>query len=319
MGSTACDEAAPTMRTRQSLLGRLRNLDDHASWRTFFDIYWRLIYDVARHSGLDDDAAQEVVQDTVIGVARAMPAFRYDPEKGTFRQWLLRVTRRRIIDQFRRIYRQPVLAELTLDEQEDEEVSAVQVADYSGGQFECAWREEWERTVFKLAVAEAQREVNPKHFQVFDFCVVKDMSVSRDAAPFGSLAPQADDPAPRRYHQRNARGTRAPDGRVLVLRERRPLHPGSVGYLPLPSDGRGAGGEGPTTVLWINATTNATVGVIGTYSDPVNRALDAGATYLATTGLEAWTHFITPTMTAWSFTPQLTTLNRLGAPGSPAN
>jgi RNA polymerase sigma-70 factor (ECF subfamily) len=190
MGSTACDESAPTMRTRQSLLSRLRNLDDHASWRTFFDLYWRLIYDVARHSGLDDDAAQEIVQDTVIGVARAMPAFRYDPDKGTFRQWLLRVTRRRIIDQFRRIYRQPVHAELTLDEQDDDAVSAAQVADYSGGQFECAWREEWERTVFKLAVAQVQREVNPKHFQVFDFCVLKDMSVSRVAETLGLNAAQ---------------------------------------------------------------------------------------------------------------------------------
>jgi len=190
MDSTASDAHAPPLRTRQSLLSRLRNLDDHASWRTFFDIYWRLIYDVARHSGLDDAAAQEVVQDTVIGVARAMPAFRYDSDKGTFRQWLLRVTRRRIIDQFRRIYRQPVHAELTQDEltqdeEEDDEASAAQVADYSGGQFECAWREEWERTVFKLAVAQVQREVNPKHFQVFDFCVLKDMTVSRVAETLG--------------------------------------------------------------------------------------------------------------------------------------
>lgn len=190
MGSTACEQAAPILQTRQSLLSRLCNLDDHASWRTFFDLYWRMIYDVARHSGLDHEAAQEVVQDTVIGVARAMPSFRYDSKKGTFRQWLLRVTRRRIIDQFRRIYRQPVRVELIEDEPENDETSAAQVADFSGGQFECAWREEWERTVFRLAVAQVQRQINPKQFQVFDFCVLKEMPITKVAETLGLNAAQ---------------------------------------------------------------------------------------------------------------------------------
>src|SRR5215212_11638195 len=98
--------------TRRTLLSRLRNLDDQESWRTFFNLYWRLLYNVARKSGLDDLCAQEIVQDTVIAVARQMPEFRYDPAQGTFRQWLLRITRRRIIDHLRKIYRQPLRAEL---------------------------------------------------------------------------------------------------------------------------------------------------------------------------------------------------------------
>src|SRR5678816_1887940 len=84
--------------TRSSLLSRLRNLDDNRSWRTFFDTYWRLIYNVARKSGLSDEDAQDVVQETVIAVARKMPAFRYDASKGSFKQWLLLITRRRICD-----------------------------------------------------------------------------------------------------------------------------------------------------------------------------------------------------------------------------
>src|SRR4051812_46686272 len=104
-----------SMPTRRTLLSRLRDLDDHESWRTFFDLYWRLLYNVARKSGLDDSSAQEVVQETVIGVAQKMPEFRYDPTRGTFRQWLLRITRRRIIDHLRRLYRQPARAEIPPD------------------------------------------------------------------------------------------------------------------------------------------------------------------------------------------------------------
>jgi len=39
------DELIPT---RQSLLGRLKDWEDQASWREFFDTYWRLIY-LAKH------------------------------------------------------------------------------------------------------------------------------------------------------------------------------------------------------------------------------------------------------------------------------
>src|SRR5688572_2283931 len=91
--------------TRRSLLSRLRNVEDDASWYAFFNAYWRLIYNVARKSGLSDDAAQEVVQETVISVARKMPGFRYEPEKGSFKQWLLLITRRRIHDHLRKVYR----------------------------------------------------------------------------------------------------------------------------------------------------------------------------------------------------------------------
>ena len=91
------DELLPT---RQSLLSRLRDWDDQESWREFFETYWRLIYSVARKSGLTDDEAQDVVQETVITVAKNIG--KYDPREGSFKSWLLHTTRWRIADQFRR-------------------------------------------------------------------------------------------------------------------------------------------------------------------------------------------------------------------------
>src|SRR6185436_20130176 len=88
--------------TRQSLLERLRRWDDQCSWQEFFDSYWGLIYGVARKAGLNDADAQDVVQETIIATARKMPEFRYDPSVGTFKAWLMRLTRWRIADHFRR-------------------------------------------------------------------------------------------------------------------------------------------------------------------------------------------------------------------------
>src|SRR3989454_6325968 len=88
--------------TRHSLLNRLKDLGDQTSWEDFFDTYWRLIYNVAVKAGLTDTEAQEVVQETVIAVARKIAEFKADPAYGSFSAWLMRLTRWRIADQFRK-------------------------------------------------------------------------------------------------------------------------------------------------------------------------------------------------------------------------
>jgi RNA polymerase sigma-70 factor (ECF subfamily) len=176
-------EDAP--QTKRTLLSRLRNLDDQESWRSFFDIYWQLLYNVARKSGLDDASAQDVVQETVIGVAKAIPGFKYDPSRGSFKQWLLRIVQRRIIDQFRRAYRQPPRADISLELLEDNEALAGALIDDHGGRIEAAWDHEWERTVFDAALATVRQSVHPKHFQVFDYCVLKGWGASKVANTLG--------------------------------------------------------------------------------------------------------------------------------------
>ncbi len=88
--------------TRRSLVDRLVNWDDQKRWQEFFDTYWKLIYATARKSGLTDAEAQEVVQETVITVAKKIDKLKYDPAIGSFKGWLLQITRWRIVDQFRK-------------------------------------------------------------------------------------------------------------------------------------------------------------------------------------------------------------------------
>jgi len=64
--------------TRQSLLSRLKSWDDQESWKDFFDTYWRLIYNAAVRAGLTEPEAQDVVQETLLSVAKKIPEFKYD-------------------------------------------------------------------------------------------------------------------------------------------------------------------------------------------------------------------------------------------------
>src|SRR5213594_481731 len=88
--------------TRRSLLTRLRDAGDQTGWQEFFETYWKLLYRVARRSGLTEAEAQDAVQETIITVAQQMPEFRYEPARCSFKGWLLLLTRQRITHQFRK-------------------------------------------------------------------------------------------------------------------------------------------------------------------------------------------------------------------------
>jgi len=187
LGRPAAEDSLPT---RRSLLSRLRDLSDTDSWCLFFDTYWRLIYNVARKSGLSDGDAQDVVQETVIAVARKMPNFHYDPAKGSFKQWLLLITRRRIQDHLRRVYRSlPVAGGFGLHSARDaEELPASTLS--PDAQIDATWEQEWQENVYQAALARVRHWVHPKSFQVFDYCVLQDVPAQHVAKMLGLNAAQ---------------------------------------------------------------------------------------------------------------------------------
>ena len=50
--------------------------------------------------------------------------------------------------------------------------------------------EEWEQATFAAALARVRAEVNPIHFQVFDYCVLKEWPASKVAATLDLNAAQ---------------------------------------------------------------------------------------------------------------------------------
>jgi len=159
--------------TRRSLLERLPDLGDHAKWQEFFDGYWRLIYGVARKAGLNDAEAQDVVQETVLGVVRNIS--RYDAKAGGFKAWLLQLTRWRIVDQLRK--RGPDHTRASPDGSRCDTATIDRVP--APAQFDAAWEEEWRRSVVETALERVKAKVSAKHFQVFDCAVRKHWSVAK--------------------------------------------------------------------------------------------------------------------------------------------
>lgn len=163
--------ASRLIATRRSLLERLPNLDDHAKWQEFFDTYWRLIYGVARKAGLTDAEAQDAVQETVLGVVRNIT--RYDAKAGSFKNWLLQLTRWRIVDQLRK--RSPAHPPSEGTKRDTATIDRVP----DPARFDATWDEEWKRSLFETALDRVKRKVSAKHFQVFDCAVRKRWSAAK--------------------------------------------------------------------------------------------------------------------------------------------
>lgn len=166
-------------------MSRLRNLGDSESWHDFFETYWRLIYNVARKSGLSDDQAQDVVQETVIAVARKIPEFQYDPAKGSFKHWLLLICRRRIQDQLRRVYSSRRYAQEGSEELEQATKNMPATTDSPDVQIEGDWEHEWRENIFQMALERVKQNANPKHYQAFDCCVLRGMRAAEVATMLG--------------------------------------------------------------------------------------------------------------------------------------
>ena len=178
------DEADEFIPTRASLLHRLKDLGDQASWRQFFDIYSKLIYGVARKAGMSDPEAQDVVQETMFAVTRHMPGFQYDAANGHFKTWLLNMTRWRIIDQVRKRSRTPQIEPEALHEGETHFMGAAMIADPSGNTLDALWEADWQKTLYDAALAAVRRRVEPLTYQLFDFYVNKEWPPEKVASTF---------------------------------------------------------------------------------------------------------------------------------------
>ena len=168
--------------TRRSLVERLGDWNDRKRWQQFFDSYWRLIHRTARKAGLTDAEAQEVVQETLLTVAKKIEQLKYDPALGSFKGWLLQITRWRIVDQFRK--RKPDWARgMQRDDDDDARTGTIErVADPASLDLDAVWDEEWRKNRLQAAVARVKRKVDPKQYQVFDCYVFKQWPAQKVAA-----------------------------------------------------------------------------------------------------------------------------------------
>lgn len=159
-------------KTRKSLIARLVDWEDQRTWDDFYQTYWRLIYAVAIKAGLRQDEAFDCVQETILSIAKQSKKQLYDPKQGSFKTWLMNMTRWRINDQFRK--RKKDTAMMGGDWDNDRKTAVIdRIEDPDGDILTRLWNVEWKKNIADAALARVKAQVSPKQYQIFDCYVVK--------------------------------------------------------------------------------------------------------------------------------------------------
>jgi DNA-directed RNA polymerase specialized sigma24 family protein len=76
--------------TRSSILAGVKDPGDAAAWARFFDTYAGYVFGIARHRGLPEPDADEIVQQVMAELVHGNALSRYDRSRGAFHLWLAR-------------------------------------------------------------------------------------------------------------------------------------------------------------------------------------------------------------------------------------
>ena len=166
--------------TRPTLLFRVREWGDGASWEEFHRLYRRLIYGRARRSGLSHEDAEDVAQDVFKRVAETIKDFDTNPERGSFRGWLMKLTHWRIADKFESRKKLPEKIPAPRDDRATGTGTIERVPAPVDDEDE--WDREWQQHILAAAAERVARQVKPRHYQIFDLYVLKHSPVLRVAA-----------------------------------------------------------------------------------------------------------------------------------------
>ena len=168
--------------TRATLLLRMRDPEDDAAWQEFARLYTPLILQYCRRRGLQDADAQDVTQDVMRSVSKAINNFEYDQNRGLFRQWLYTVIRSKLNTFFTRNARKPVPSGDTVvqDLLDKSEAGAVDEI----------WEQEYRRHLIRAALEKIRPDIETRTFDAFWKTTIEEQDVSEVAKAL-DLSPAA--------------------------------------------------------------------------------------------------------------------------------
>ena len=162
--------------TRLSLLDRIQNPRDEASWSEFVELYHPLLLNFVRKRGLRDSDADDVVQEILIALVRRLRDFKVDHSRGRFRTYLWQVTHNAVINHHRNCKRRPA-------QQLDDDLAALQQAAESDPNEDFV--HEQRQRVLQFVLSKVRQEVPAKNWECFDARILRQRPAKQVAEELG--------------------------------------------------------------------------------------------------------------------------------------
>lgn len=162
---------SPAPETRPSLLLRLADRADQVAWNEFAMIYAPVIHRLALRRGLQHADADDLTQQVLTAVAKAIDRWQVDPARGSFRTWLHTIARNLIINALTRAA--PDRATGHADTQVH--LHAIPAPD---GPTSDQLRLELRREIFRWAASRVRSEFTPSTWNAFWLSAVQQQDIN---------------------------------------------------------------------------------------------------------------------------------------------
>ena len=160
----------PFPQTSPTLLATLRDGGQPSGWQEFFARYAPAVYRAARLRGLDEADADDIVQQVMTSICTHIGEFKYDRDRGQFRQWVRRIADNTITNLHRR--RRPNACDPELL---DARVGSARTA-------EELWAEQWRLQDLNYCLEQLAADISPRRMQAFRMYVMEGASAQDTAA-----------------------------------------------------------------------------------------------------------------------------------------
>ncbi len=165
--------------TRLSLMVRLADARDHQAWSEFVAIYEPLVLRLLRRSGLQDSDAHDVCQQVFAALAKDIESWRPDGRERSFRRWLFRIARNRVIKflaKERKRHRAAggTDAQLALEQARDDATPLPEL-----------FEQEYRRQLMRWAAEQVRPEFRPATWQAFWESYIEDRPIAQVAEQLG--------------------------------------------------------------------------------------------------------------------------------------
>ncbi|MGJ8725706.1 MAG: RNA polymerase sigma factor [Roseibacillus sp.] len=160
--------------TSATLLLRLRDKADQASWNEFVEIYTPLLFAYCQKRAIAPQDSADIVQNVFLSVSKALKTFQYDPAKGRFKAWLFTVLRNAINGHFRKASRTPDTTSepFLLEQAQDEDL-------------EMDWDRDYRLRLLRWAMDKIEPEFTPRSWSIFYKTAIEDQSPDQVAQELG--------------------------------------------------------------------------------------------------------------------------------------
>jgi RNA polymerase sigma factor (sigma-70 family) len=165
--------------TPLSLLEKLREGGDDAAWQRFYAFYAPLIVGFCLQKGCSRAMADDILQETMVALLRQMPTFTYDPRRGHFRSFVLKIVHRLAIKAWHRESRY-----VAADSGSQADWVA-NVADSQAAQPGPDWDALLHQRLLRDALERVRERVNPQVYRSFELTAIHGRPAAEVMAELG--------------------------------------------------------------------------------------------------------------------------------------